>query len=261
MLRKSVREKVRAEVLKEHEEAKRSGRYPWEGIWLSPAVISDAQKRLKKRDRTVFVELTLLLAVITAVLLVLNQLVFSIIPGQKYYTKGDMTIFSEKQSPDAPSIRDTGQAMDADKTIHAGKEEGAPDARPDSPFIAESIQTQHMDSSMAVPTSEKQGNPAEVIGNIHSQKALPRYWKMLYQKKPDQSKKYYVQIGAWQNMRYAVKTVQNVNVQHPDVLIEYADNLYRVKIPDILNEKEGALILKELRANFNLNARLVKAEE
>ncbi len=55
-LKEKTREKVREGLLKEFEEYKRQGIYPWEGIWLSPQDIRKVQEKMKKRDKVVFGE-------------------------------------------------------------------------------------------------------------------------------------------------------------------------------------------------------------
>ncbi len=56
-LRKEIREKVENELLKQCNEAQKEGKYPWEGMWLSPQDIEKIQEKMKKRDRIVFVEI------------------------------------------------------------------------------------------------------------------------------------------------------------------------------------------------------------
>lgn len=60
VLRKEIREKVKDELLKEYEKFKSQGRYPWEGMWLSPQAIGKLQERLKKRGKAVFIEVIIL---------------------------------------------------------------------------------------------------------------------------------------------------------------------------------------------------------
>lgn len=59
-LRNKTREKIKEELSKESEECKRQGRYPWEGLWLSPPDIRKVQERMKKRDKVVFGEIIFL---------------------------------------------------------------------------------------------------------------------------------------------------------------------------------------------------------
>lgn len=59
-LKERTREKVKKELFKESEECKRQGRYPWEGLWLSPPDIRKVQERMKKRDKIVFGEIIFL---------------------------------------------------------------------------------------------------------------------------------------------------------------------------------------------------------
>ncbi|GAN33051.1 MAG: hypothetical protein DPW20_01715 [Candidatus Brocadia sp.] len=59
-LKEKTREKVKERLLKEFEEEKRRGLYPWEGIWLSPQDIRKVQETMKKRDKVIFIEIILL---------------------------------------------------------------------------------------------------------------------------------------------------------------------------------------------------------
>lgn len=59
-LKEKTREKVKEELLKEFEEQKRQGLYPWEGIWLSPQDIRKVQEEMKRRDKIVFIEIIFL---------------------------------------------------------------------------------------------------------------------------------------------------------------------------------------------------------
>jgi len=57
-LRLDIREKVKAEILSEYDEARREGKYPWEGMWLKPEIIGLVQDNLKKKNKVVLTELS-----------------------------------------------------------------------------------------------------------------------------------------------------------------------------------------------------------
>lgn len=56
-LRKKIREKVEDHLLRQYDKAQKMGKYPWEGMWLTPQDIEKIQKTMKKRDRIVFAEI------------------------------------------------------------------------------------------------------------------------------------------------------------------------------------------------------------
>ncbi|MFN3532498.1 MAG: hypothetical protein ACK41Q_08330 [Candidatus Brocadia sp.] len=62
-LRKKAQEKAKEGLLKEFEKYKREGKYPWEGLWLSPRDIRKVQETMKKRDKIVFIEVITLFIV------------------------------------------------------------------------------------------------------------------------------------------------------------------------------------------------------
>lgn len=59
-VREGIREKVREDLLRQCKEFQNQGKYPWEGMWLIPQEIVKLQKKLKRRDRVVFVEVIIL---------------------------------------------------------------------------------------------------------------------------------------------------------------------------------------------------------
>lgn len=59
-LRKEIRGKMEAELLKEYAEKQKEGKYPYEGMWLEPHEVVKLQKKLKIRDRIVLAEVLIL---------------------------------------------------------------------------------------------------------------------------------------------------------------------------------------------------------
>lgn len=59
-LRQDIREKVKEETLSEYDEARKEGKYPWEGMWLKPELISLVQEKLRKKNKVVLIELSVL---------------------------------------------------------------------------------------------------------------------------------------------------------------------------------------------------------
>lgn len=63
-LRRKAGERVKEQILEEYEEFKHQGKYPWEGLWVSPEEVKDLQRKIKKRDKIVFAEVIFLFIVI-----------------------------------------------------------------------------------------------------------------------------------------------------------------------------------------------------
>jgi hypothetical protein len=61
LLRMEIRKKTEEELQKKSDEAQKEGRYPWEGMWLTPDEIRKMQRMMKKRDRMGFIEVICLL--------------------------------------------------------------------------------------------------------------------------------------------------------------------------------------------------------
>lgn len=55
-LRKDVRKRVEEELIKEYEDARREGKYPWEGLWLERQQIERLIRRMEWRDKIAFLE-------------------------------------------------------------------------------------------------------------------------------------------------------------------------------------------------------------
>jgi len=82
--------------------------------------------------------------------------------------------------------------------------------------------------------------------------------KTVSQTNADRHDEYSIQIGAWKKMSYARKVMEKLKARYPGVSIEYSNNMYKVRISEILGREQGAAILKEIRENFNFDPLLVK---
>ncbi len=60
-MRLGIRKEVEAELAIETEKAKSEGKFLWENNWVTPEESRQIQRKLKIRDRIVFVELSILL--------------------------------------------------------------------------------------------------------------------------------------------------------------------------------------------------------
>ena len=82
-LRLDIREKVKVEILSEYDEARREGKYPWEGMWLKPEVISLVQDKLKKKNRVVLTELSVIFFILAFFILpFFSGIAISFFPNQ-----------------------------------------------------------------------------------------------------------------------------------------------------------------------------------
>lgn len=60
VLQKSIKEKVMEDLSEKCRNAKKEGKYPWEGMWLTPESIRMVQEGMRKKDRVVFAEIMFL---------------------------------------------------------------------------------------------------------------------------------------------------------------------------------------------------------
>lgn len=63
-IRDEVRQKVAEELSRERQEAQREGKYPWEGLWLTPAQIEGVIRQIKAKEKVVFGEILFILFVL-----------------------------------------------------------------------------------------------------------------------------------------------------------------------------------------------------
>jgi len=67
----------------------------------------------------------------------------------------------------------------------------------------------------------------------------------------------YVQVGAWENHKYAQKLLVKINEYYPDAYIVEHNNFDIIRIPDVFTEEQGALVTKDIEEKFNLKPVLV----
>lgn len=60
-IRDEVSQKVAEELSRERQEAQREDKYPWEGLWLTPAQIEGLIRQIKAKEKVVFGEILLIL--------------------------------------------------------------------------------------------------------------------------------------------------------------------------------------------------------
>jgi hypothetical protein len=81
-LRKTIRSQVEKETLSAYNEAISEGKFPWEGMWLTPQLISLVQQKLKKKDKTVFFELMVLILFVIFMLQMFANFTLGLLPVQ-----------------------------------------------------------------------------------------------------------------------------------------------------------------------------------
>lgn len=81
-LRKEIGSRVREELQKEYDEARKEGRFPWGGLWLTRREIAWAIKKIRIRDKIVFLEvLALFLLLVFVSWIFFRVLVLLLLPG------------------------------------------------------------------------------------------------------------------------------------------------------------------------------------
>ncbi|MBI4681600.1 MAG: hypothetical protein HY757_00620 [Nitrospirae bacterium] len=71
------------------------------------------------------------------------------------------------------------------------------------------------------------------------------------------SSQYYIQVGAWINIKYAMETLELLRPHYPDIYIVEDNSFNKVRIPGTMSKKNDALLLNKLRKKFNLRPFLV----
>jgi hypothetical protein len=69
---------------------------------------------------------------------------------------------------------------------------------------------------------------------------------------------YYIQVGAWQYSDYAQKMLIKLKRYYPDAYITVENNLHKVRIPKIMNKRQGDDISKDIEGKFNIKAIIVR---
>ncbi len=68
---------------------------------------------------------------------------------------------------------------------------------------------------------------------------------------------YYVQAGSWKNPEYANNEFKRIRRHYPAAYLVTENNFHVIRIPGIANEAEGAHVLWDLNAKFNLRGLLI----
>lgn len=68
---------------------------------------------------------------------------------------------------------------------------------------------------------------------------------------------YYIQVGAWKYPDNAEKMLLKLKRNYPEAYITIENNLHKVRIPEIMNKKQGANISRDIEKKFNIKPMVV----
>jgi hypothetical protein len=68
---------------------------------------------------------------------------------------------------------------------------------------------------------------------------------------------YYVQVGTWKNFNYAAITLSKVKQYYSNAYIIKQNDFIKIRIPDVLTKKQGAVVLNDIEKKFNLKPIIV----
>lgn len=69
---------------------------------------------------------------------------------------------------------------------------------------------------------------------------------------------YYIQVGAWKHPEYALETLAKLKPYYPEAYITVENDFHKLRIPGIINKRQGANISKVIEAKFDLKPILVR---
>jgi len=69
---------------------------------------------------------------------------------------------------------------------------------------------------------------------------------------------YYIQMGAWKYPDYAQKMLIKLKRDYPTAYITVENKLHKVRIPGIMNKRQGADISKDIEAKFDIKPIIVR---
>ncbi len=151
-----------------------------------------------------------------------------------------------EQTPSSLQEIDNNQAVpvaDAKATVDALAEK-----------VNEPQQTQLTDNTNAAEAIDKNIGSAEK--NIE-----PAPVKLQTENDISGSSRYYIQVGAWKNIKYALETLELLRPHYPDIYIVEEAGQNKARIPGTMSKNNDSLLLKKLRKKFNLKPFLVNKSE
>lgn len=111
-----------------------------------------------------------------------------------------------------------------------------------------SVNTQVINEEQVIP--DKETTPAEKHIEPSSEKVETNNDMPV-------SDNYFVQIGAWKNIKYALAALEKLKPHYPDIYMTKEGLFNKVRIPGTMDKKNDALLLKELREKFKMRPVLV----
>ena len=69
---------------------------------------------------------------------------------------------------------------------------------------------------------------------------------------------YYIQVGSWKNPNYAQEMLVKLKRYYPEAYITVVNNFHTIRIPEIMNKKQGADISKDIEKKLNLKPIVVR---
>ena len=76
-------------------------------------------------------------------------------------------------------------------------------------------------------------------------------------KKDLSGSRYFIQVGAWINVKYAHETFNKLKPRYPEIYLIEEGSFSKVRIPGTMDKKKDILMLKELKERYNLKPFLV----
>jgi general secretion pathway protein D len=157
------------------------------------------------------------------------------------YKKPSPADLDKKKTYSSADVKDKHNTVEQIKPAAARDTENIQDTPPD---ISELLQTLAKDEIATEYTKSEKIENEEIAPEMQSRKASG-------------SRLYYIQIGAWKNIRYAVETLDKLKAQYPDIYMTEHGTFNIVRIPGTMSKKKDMLILKELKEKYNLKPILV----
>ena len=69
---------------------------------------------------------------------------------------------------------------------------------------------------------------------------------------------YYIQVGAWKHPKYAQEMLVKLKRYYPKAYITVENNFHKVRIPEIMNKRQGANISRIIEVKFNMKPIVVR---
>ncbi len=71
----------------------------------------------------------------------------------------------------------------------------------------------------------------------------------------------YVQVGAWKNHNYAQHLLVKIKKYYPKAYIVVHNDIYKIRIPDVLTKKQGAILSTDIENKFNIKPIFIQKKQ